>query len=163
MIVFDLRCGKGHVFEAWFKDGATFERQNKRGLVACAICGSTKTEKAIMAPRIGSGSRAEPAAETVAPEEKAVAAPAENRSEVANDSMAVQAAALMKELGELRRKIEASCDAVGDKFAEEARKIHYGEAKKRNIYGEATDREAQELAEEGIEFGRVPWVPRTDS
>lgn len=151
MIVFDLKCNKGHVFEAWFKDGATFERQQKRGHVACSVCGSSKTEKAIMAPRLGSGARETPA-ET---EPRKVA--------VANDPAALRAAALMKELATLRRKIEENCDPVGDRFAEEARKIHYGEAEKRNIYGDATEEEARELAEEGIEFGRVPWVPRTDS
>ena len=159
MIVFDLECGKGHVFEAWFKDSATFERQHKRGLVTCAVCGSTKTKKAIMAPRLGGGkAEAEPMAQV-----PVVPAAAERKVALANDPAALRAAALMKELGELRRKIETTCDNVGDKFAEEARKMHYGEAKKRNIYGDATEREAAELAEEGIEVGRVPWVPRTDS
>ena len=156
MIVFDLKCGKGHVFEAWFKDGATFERQHKRGQVSCSICGSTKTAKAIMAPRIGGG-KSEPASAETLP------APAEAKVAVATDPAALRAAALMKELGELRKKIETTCDPVGDKFAEEARKMHYGEAKKRNIYGDATEKEARELNEEGIEFGRIPWAPRTDS
>jgi hypothetical protein len=160
MIVFDLQCGKGHVFEAWFKDGATFERQHKRGLVSCAICGSTKTKKSMMAPRIGSGkSQAEPSAPVETPAE----APAEHPVALANAPAALRAAALMKELAELRRKVETSCDNVGDKFAEEARKMHYGEAKKRSIYGDATEKEAEELHEEGIEVGRIPWVPRTDS
>lgn len=156
MIVFDLKCSKGHVFEAWFKDGATFERQHKRHLVACSICGSTKTEKAIMAPRIGKAHAAPPAAPVAA-------APAEAKVPVANDPAVLRAAALMRELAELRRKVESSCDAVGDKFADEARKMHYGEAEKRNIYGEATEKEAEELIDEGIEFGRIPWLPRTDS
>jgi hypothetical protein len=112
-----------------------------------------------MAPRLGGGkAEAEPVAQV-----PVVPAAAERKVALANDPAALRAAALMKELGELRRKIETTCDNVGDKFAEEARKMHYGEAKKRNIYGDATEREAAELAEEGIEVGRVPWVPRTDS
>ena len=102
MIVFDLECGKGHVFEAWFKDSATFERQHKRGLVTCAVCGSTKTKKAIMAPRLGGGkAEAEPVAQV-----PVVPAAAERKVALANDPAALRAAALMKELGELRRKIE---------------------------------------------------------
>jgi hypothetical protein len=65
-------------------------------------------------------------------------------------------------LAELRKQVEANCDYVGDNFAEEARKIHYGETEKRGIYGESTDAEAEALKEEGIEFGRVPWLPRTN-
>jgi hypothetical protein len=74
-----------------------------------------------------------------------------------------QAAEIMRELAELRRKIEENCDYVGDRFAEEARKIHYGEAKHRDIYGEATAEEAAQLSEEGIAFSRIPWLPRTNS
>ena len=70
---------------------------------------------------------------------------------------------MLDALREIRKKVVENATYVGDKFAEEARKMHYGEAKKRNIYGDATEREAAELAEEGIEVGRVPWVPRTDS
>jgi hypothetical protein len=69
----------------------------------------------------------------------------------------------MRELGELRRKVEENCDYVGDRFAEEARRIHYGEVEKRGIYGEATETETTELKEEGIVVERIPWVPSTNS
>jgi hypothetical protein len=72
-------------------------------------------------------------------------------------------AEVLRELGELRRRIEENCDYVGDRFAEEARRIHYGEIEHRAIYGEASDRESEELSEEGIAFNRIPWVPRTNS
>ena len=70
---------------------------------------------------------------------------------------------IRKELGELRAKVEANCDYVGNKFAEEARKIHYGESDPRGIYGETSKDEARDLAEEGVEFARIPWLPRYDS
>ena len=70
---------------------------------------------------------------------------------------------LLRQLSELRRHIEANADDVGDAFAEEARKIHYGEAERRNIYGQASDEDAASLAEEGVEFARIPWVRRADS
>jgi hypothetical protein len=69
----------------------------------------------------------------------------------------------MRELVELRRKVEEKCDYVGDRFAEEARRIHYGEIEKRDIYGEATETETTELKEEGIVVERIPWVPTTNS
>lgn len=74
-----------------------------------------------------------------------------------------QASEMRRMLTELRNHVEENSDFVGDKFAEEARKIHYGETEERNIYGEATEDQAEELTEEGIKVGRIPWLPRTDS
>jgi hypothetical protein len=147
MISFNLRCGKDHVFEAWFKDGKSFDRQARQGKVACPVCGNSKVEKAPMAPNIASGvSR------------KSGGADGGRKSEVA-----VQAAAYHEALKKLRSEVEKNCDYVGDKFAEEARKIHYNESEQRNIYGETTDQEAQALHEEGVEFARIPWPTRQDS
>ena len=139
MILFDLRCSKGHVFEAWFRDNDTYDRQAKGGAVACPACGSRKVEKAPMAPRIGKG------------------------SEATRQQMAAELAEAKRQLQELRAKVESNCDYVGPKFAEEARRIHHGEVDRRDIYGEATDDEAKELSEEGVEFARIPWLPRHDS
>jgi len=139
-----LRCRKGHLFEAWFRDGATADRQIAGRKLACPTCGGARVEKAPMAPRIGRG-------------QKEAAAPAEAKEVAAKSVM------LRKELAELRAKVEANCDYVGDRFAEEARKIHYGETDPRGIYGETSDAQARELTEEGIEFRRIPWVPRHDS
>ena len=156
MILFDLKCGKGHVFEAWFRDGTTAEKQIAGRKIACPSCGTAKVQKAPMAPRIGKGGRPA-AAESSAPE------PSQPQGAVMTKEMASKAVQLRKELGELRKTIEANCDYVGGQFAEEARKIHYGETEARGIYGETSEEQASELADEGIEFSRVPWLPRQDS
>ena len=158
MILYRLRCRKGHEFESWFKDSKAYERQEKRSLIGCPACGDSKIERAIMAPRIGKGDgTAEAPAE--APAVPAPAAPAPQQQQ-----MAALARHVPKELREallkVRAEVEKNCEHVGDKFAEEARKIHYGESDKRGIYGETSDKEAEALAEEGIEFGRLPWLPR---
>ena len=138
MIRYQLRCADDHRFEAWFKDSASYDQQQAEGAIACPLCGDEHVTKAIMAPAIG---RAREAAESV---------------------MKAKQEAL-KQLAELRRKVEDNCDYVGPQFAEEARKIHYGEVETRSIYGETTPMEAEELSEEGIAFAKIPWLPRTDS
>jgi hypothetical protein len=155
MILFELRCKKDHHFEGWFRDGKSFEAQTKAGKLVCPICGSHNVEKAMMAPRIGKGSRGKPAAAeaTNLPAPAPVPVPPAQQAEM----KAVQM------LREMRKQIEANCDYVGPGFAEEARKIHYGETEARGIYGETSPEEAEALDEEGIEFARVPWVPRQDS
>jgi hypothetical protein len=158
MILYRLRCAKGHEFDSWFKDGKTYERQEKRSLIGCPSCGSSKVVRAPMAPRIGKGGKSA---------EAPVEAPAEAipaQASVPDPQMAALARAMPKEMREtlikLREQVEKNLEPVGEKFAEEARKIHYGESDKRGIYGQTTDEEAEALAEEGIEFGRLPWVPR---
>jgi hypothetical protein len=161
MILYRLRCSQGHEFDSWFKDSKTYERQEKKSLVGCAVCGDAKVTRALMAPRLGTkGNKKAAAVTTVA------APPAAPPPEVqqAHQQMAALTRQMPKELREAlvkaRSEIEKNCEHVGDKFADEARKIHYGESDKRGIYGETSDKEAEELAEEGIEFGRLPWVPR---
>ena len=151
MIVYDLACDKGHTFEAWFKDSAAYDRQEKKKQLSCAVCGSSRVRKAPMAPRIGSAKGKDAGEDAPAP------------ASYANDPTMKKAAALMKELAELRRHVEKNADYVGPKFAEEARQMHYGEKTRRNIYGEASNKDAKELSEEGIEFARIPWMPRHDS
>nr|WP_246200994.1 DUF1178 family protein [Azospirillum brasilense] len=104
------------------------------------------------APEVASGGGGAPAAP---PAPATPPMPAELRERFA--------AEVMRQLTEVRRTVEANCDYVGDRFAEEARRIHYGETDPRGIYGEATDKEAEELKEEGVTFGRIPWLPRTNS
>jgi hypothetical protein len=133
MILFKLRCSAGHEFEAWFRDGATYERQVARDLIACSTCGDSTIVKAPMAPRLGrSAARADapPSADQV-----------------------------RQMLHQLRQHVETHCDDVGNRFAEEARRIERGEAPRRGIYGEATDEEVSALSEDGIEVGRIPWLP----
>jgi hypothetical protein len=158
MILYRLRCRKGHEFESWFKDSKAYERQEKRSLIGCPECGDSKVERALMAPRIGnSGGTKAP----IEPSAEAAPAPVPSPEQ---QQMAALARHLPKEMREtllkLREQVEKNCEPVGPAFAEEARKIHYGESDKRGIYGETTDEEAEALAEEGIEFGRLPWIPR---
>lgn len=136
MIRFTLRCADEHEFEGWFRSGEAFEAQQQAGEIACPTCGDTRIDKALMAPNIGRSHKNVP-----------TLSPAQMR------------AALL----ELRRQVETNCDYVGERFAEEARKIHYGEADPHGIYGEATPEESNELAEEGIKFGRIPWVSPSDA
>ncbi len=146
MIVYSLLCAEAHEFEAWFRNSAAFDEQAAAGAIACPICGDTHIRKALMAPAIRPSSKA-----AVKPVEEAIAAPTPQEAD--------QQAAAMQLLREMRRKIESDCDYVGENFAEEARKIHYGEVEAHGIYGESTDADREALAEEGIEVGRIPWVP----
>ena len=142
MILYRLRCSGDHEFEGWFKDSAAYDEQAGAGAVQCPVCGDTCVSKAPMAPRIAKGG----------------GGATESRKFAHAGSPKVREA-----LAELRHQVEENCDYVGGEFAEEARKIHYGEADERNIYGEATDNEAKELTDEGIKVGKIPWLPRTDS
>ncbi len=169
MILYDLRCRKNHVFEAWFRDSAAYDDQAEAGEVACPTCGSKKVEKAPMAPRLAKGGLAKGDAETgedrrdeaqTAETQTAETETAETETAKAETAKAAEA---MRALRGLRRKVEDNFDYVGPQFAEEARKIHYGEADAHNIYGETSDEEAKELRDEGVAFTRVPWAPRQDS
>ena len=159
MILYRLRCSKGHEFESWFKDSKSYERQEKKSLIGCAVCGDAKIGRAIMAPRIGKGGKKIEADMPAVPAPAPTPAPAPEQQQ-----MAALAKHMPKELREAllkaREQVEKNCEHVGEKFAEEARKIHYGESDKRGIYGETTEEEAEALADEGIEFGRLPWIPR---
>ena len=145
MIVFDLLCGNDHEFESWFQDSAAFEKLAKGGHVACPICGDTKISKSLMAPAVAGTKKK-------SSEKMAISANA-----------ARQMGKYMEAVKEMREQVEKNCDYVGDKFPEEARKMHYGEADTRNIYGEATDSEAEALQEEGVEVQRIPWAPTEDA
>ncbi len=138
MILFDLKCSEDHPFEGWFPDSKAFERQRRKGEILCPVCGSSEVEKALMAPNVTTSKRKDA-----------------GRAEQTK-------AAVMAALTQVREHVEANCDYVGPEFAEEARKIHYGEVEKRDIYGEASNDDARELEEEGIEFGRIPWLPRAE-
>ncbi|MGH7075995.1 MAG: DUF1178 family protein [Stellaceae bacterium] len=148
MILYSLRCDAGHEIEAWFRDGATYERQHARGQVVCPECGSNAVEKAPMAPRLGRPRAADPSPPPTEP---------------AGPPVPPSPAELRRALQLLRRQVEATCEHVGPKFAEEARKIHRNEAKARGIYGEATEAESRSLADDGIEVARLPWVPSSDA
>jgi hypothetical protein len=136
MILFELRCAQGHAFEAWFRDGAAYEEQAAAGAISCAVCGDRSVSKALMAPAVASGGA------KIDPE---------------------RAAAAMRGWRKVQEHIEKNFDHVGPRFAEEARKMHHGEAEKRSIYGDASSSEAKALRDEGIQVGQIPWLPRHDS
>lgn len=148
MIHYRLRCARAHEFESWFASSTAFDRQVKRGLVACPVCGSAKVERAIMAPRVVSSRKRKAAPATEAPAESA-----------AVPLMSAQEMELRTKLKALRDEITGKADDVGKKFPEEARKMHYGEIDHRPIYGEATLEDARSLHEEGVEFFPLPQLP----
>lgn len=132
MIAYSLRCHKGHEFEGWFRDSSAFDEQSGSGHLSCPSCKSVRIEKAIMAPAV-SGTK------------KAVV-----RSKATEERQMRQFAT------GLRKYVQQNADYVGPNFAEEARKIHYGETPDRHIYGEATARDAKELVDEGIDVAPLP-------
>jgi hypothetical protein len=137
LICFSLHCERDHAFEAWFRNNDDFESQQKRGFVECPECGSHRVSKALMAPAVSTGRKKEKIALAMGEAQK-------------------QAMAQLKTLSE---KMREKADYVGDKFAEEARKIHFGEVEARGIYGEATPEEARGLIEDGVEFMPIPVFP----
>ena len=158
MIRYSLACERGHEFESWFANSSAYDKQAKRGLVACPMCGSTKVEKAIMAPRLARTDKtidvpaqapavppATPAAAPQIPEPVAMISPQERE--------------LRTKLKELRDHLTKNAENVGRRFPEQARKMHYGELEHRSIYGEASPQEAKDLHEEGIEFHPLPILP----
>lgn len=149
MILYDLTCAKDHTFESWFKSSGAADKLIKAGTVACPACGSTKVHKAPMAPRIAKTREDAPA--------KAVAGGAHDPELAAAMEKAEQA------MAEMRAVIEKNFENVGDRFPEEARRIHYGEAPARAIYGDATREETEALHEEGIEVQAIPWKRRTNA
>ena len=153
MIHYSLHCHKGHDFESWFQSSAAYDKQVKRGLVSCPLCGSAKVEKAIMAPRLA---RKDKSTSIPAPVEAPVSAPTEATTPV---MISPQEREFRAKLKELREHLTSNSDNVGKKFPEEARKMHYGEIEHRSIYGEASPQDAKELHEEGIEFHPLPVLP----
>jgi hypothetical protein len=150
MIRYALVCAKGHSFESWFQSSAAYDKQAKQKLVTCPLCGTAKVEKEIMSPRL-SGSRRR---------EEAPTPPTETTNETTPVAMvSPQERELRKKLKELRQHLTQNADYVGQKFPEEARKMHYGEIDHRSIYGEASSEEARKLHEEGVEFHPLPVLP----
>jgi hypothetical protein len=168
MIRYALSCEQGHTFESWFASSAAYAKQAKRGLVSCPVCGSAKVEKAIMAPRLSRTDSAEPRPPSTVPpppppppRQPIQPAPLPpippGKTPVA--IMSPRERELRQKLKELRDHVTKNASYVGPRFPEEARKIHYGEAEHRSIYGEASPEEAKALHDEGIEFHPLPILP----
>jgi hypothetical protein len=152
VIVYNLVCNKGHEFEGWFKDSAAFDSQAAKGVVVCPVCQSRKVAKGLMAPNLGKGTR------KGAPEPQT--APAPMAAKMPPQGLDPR---LEKLMGEVRTHVEKNYDYVGERFPEEARKIHYGETEERRIYGEASGEEVKALIEEGVEVAPLPPLPRRNS
>jgi hypothetical protein len=163
MIRYNLVCAKGHEFESWFAGSAAYDRQAKRGLVECPICGSAKVGKALMTPRLARSGKSSPAApaapETAAPETAGPDAPAASGAPAPVAVISPQEQELRTKLKELREHLVKNADNVGQRFPEEARKMHYGEKEHRSIYGTASPDDARALHEEGIAFAPLPVLP----
>jgi hypothetical protein len=174
MIRYALVCDKHHEFESWFANSAAYDKQATRGLVACPSCGSVKVEKALMAPRLARSDRLSPeASPDPAPARQELReqsrhetgeAPAPQRAVAAPGAAAPPAQVAMispqeQKLRELRDHIVKNAENVGQRFPEEARKMHYGEAEHRSIYGIASPQDAEALHEEGIAFSALPVLP----
>jgi len=137
MIRYQLVCKKDHAFEGWFRDSAAYDTQAKKGLLACPTCNSKQVKKAPMAPAVS------------------------KKNELAE--AAVKAKAMREWVSNVRKHVEKNAEYVGEKFPDEARAIHYGDAEERQIYGEATVEDAKELIEEGIPVAPLPSLPQADS
>ena len=137
MIQYALHCSNGHRYDAWFKNAAAFEDQQARGLVSCAVCGTGAVEKALMAPAVARTDKGSVPLTTAQPD----------------------AAQVRQLLRAYRQKVISEADYVGDRFAEEARKIHFEEVEARGIYGEASRDDVMAMAEEGIDFMPLPDLP----
>ena len=162
MIRYTLVCNKRHEFESWFANSAAYDKQAKRGLVTCPVCGSAKVEKALMAPRLARADT--PPTRKAAPTQPTPASPAEAAPAAMQASTPVamispQEREFRQKLRELRDHLVKNAENVGPQFPEEARKMHYGEAEHRSIYGVASPEDAKELHEEGIEFSPLPMLP----
>jgi hypothetical protein len=158
MIHYALRCECGHSFESWFQSSTAFDSQIKRKLVTCPACNSAKVDKAIMAPQIVSrkGRESAPPAPT-APTD--VAPPSSTPTPASTPLLMAQERELRTKLKELREHIVKNADNVGERFPNEARKMHYGDIEHRPIYGEASPDEARSLIEEGVEVMPLPVLP----
>jgi hypothetical protein len=145
MIKYDLRCDQDHTFEVWFRDSATCDEQLADGEVLCPQCASPHVQKALMAPSVAKSPLAN------------------SRSADSEQEQQLTVAHYRHLLREMRRHVEANSDHVGADFPEEARRMHYGEAERRSIYGEADLTEAKELIDEGIDIMPLPGPIRDDA
>jgi hypothetical protein len=137
VISYSLVCDNSHKFDAWFRSAEAFDEQHRRGIVTCPMCNSAKVEKALMAPAV---SRM-------------------NSDKVSLSTGHPMQAEIREMLRTMRRKVTSEAEYVGNRFAEEARKIHFKEAEPRGIYGEATRDEVAELIDDGVDFLPLPHIP----
>jgi hypothetical protein len=143
VIRYNLSCQEGHGFESWFRDSAAFDAQRAKGIVTCPVCGSSAVDRAIMAPQVARRDRDTAGREAPAP--VALAAPQDKE--------------LRAKLKALREALTRDSADVGERFADEARRMHLGESEHRSIHGQATAEDARSLVEDGIEIFPLPVLP----
>ena len=136
MIHYDLKCEKNHIFSSWFNCVDAFDKLEKSNLLSCAVCGSSNVHRAIMAPKVSRSN------------------PKESSPLIGEASSAEQ------KMLEIRKKLEAEAENVGENFADEARAMHDGYTPMRSIYGEAKIKDAQDLIEDGVPVIPMPWKKR---
>jgi hypothetical protein len=171
MIKYQLICDQNHEFEGWFQASAAFDAQAESGLLRCPLCDSDQVKRALMTPNLASPKRRKAIEPTLAEPAPNSANPPLTNPMLANPTPAPQSAlptkseqvqafgAALAELRQLQQKITKDCRDVGDNFAEEARKIHYGEVEAEGIYGRTTHEEREALEDEGIDVLDMPWLP----
>lgn len=156
MIRYNLVCDHAHEFESWFATSSSFEEQAQRGFVTCPVCSSAKVARAIMAPNVARTDLGEKPSAASASQEQAPAAGAAPGPALL---IGEQEAALRSMVRELHRQVREKAEHVGERFAEEALKIHHGETDQRPIYGSASLEDARMLHDEGVEFMPLPRLP----
>ncbi|HKD31536.1 MAG TPA: DUF1178 family protein [Xanthobacteraceae bacterium] len=159
MIRYTLVCDKRHEFESWFTNSTAYDKQARRGLVTCPLCGSAKVEKALMAPRLARADAPPAHKATQAQPSPAETTPTAAKVPTPVAMISPQEQEIRRKLRELRDHLVKNAEDVGPRFPEEARKMHYGEAEHRSIYGVASPKDAKALHEEGIEFSPLPVLP----
>ena len=142
MIQYSLKCENDHGFDSWFASADAYDKLADNGMVSCAVCGSTKVSKAIMAPRVRTTKGKEAPVAPTLPTEKSAAEQA---------------------MAKMRAQVEQNSEYVGTNFATEARSMHLGDAPERAIYGEAKPEEAKSLIEDGIPVTPLPFMPTRKS
>ncbi len=162
---FSLKCTNGHGFEGWFPNKEELLKQLNINLVDCPHCGSNQVDKTLSTPNVSTKNNKKNHTSIIEDQsskiEKNYPSETSNHKDnisLKNDSLnTLQVRSLLKDL---QKTVEKEFTNVGDNFANEARKIHYGQKKPENIYGKCTDNEKSKLKEEGIEFSSLPWLPR---
>ena len=159
MIRFSLQCDQEHVFEGWFASNDAFDTQAARGLVECPLCGSFKISKALMAPNVVTARKSARAEMAQEPADAGSTQPPTGVPTVAPVILAPEQTEMIAKLQELSRQVRANTENVGKGFAEEARKMHFGEIKQRGIFGEASADDVQSLIEDGVPIAPLAPLP----
>ena len=161
MIKYQLICNQDHEFEGWFQTSNSFEEQAAKGLLCCPICDSDQVRRALMTPNLLSPKHSSSGKLTPTESSHKIENPTSpDNARASTKAQQMQGfGAALATIRQIQQKITKECRDVGDDFAEEARKIHYGEAEAEGIYGHATESEREALQDEGIEVLDMPWLP----